>query len=126
MRKKNVSPAVKDLNMYSNQVFRVTQEDVITYSLNPSALGLWAWAPGDEILSLSSTRELAEAKAADNSPRSTEVTLSLRQDQLVDLLHIIRAHKASLDASVHIPEIGTWYERVEAIQDRVTSTIINK
>lgn len=112
--------------MYSNEVFQVTREHTFTYSLNPSTVGLWAWERGGELLGFCSSRERAEALAADNPPRPNEVTLTLQQDQLVDLLHIIRAHKASLDASVHIPEIGTWYERVEAIQDRVTSTIINK
>lgn len=106
--------------------FQLTREHVITYNLNPSTVGLWAWERGGELLGFCATRERAEALAADNPPRPNEVTLTLRQDQLVDLLHIIRAHKFHLEPNAHIPGIRSWYERVEAIQEQITSTIIRR
>ena len=101
--------------------FQLTREDVITHCIRADHEGLWVWQDDHGALhGFTDTREEAERML-----RPHGVNLSLRQDQLVDLLHIIRAHKFSLEANAHIPEIRSWYERVEAIQEQVTSTIIH-
>lgn len=109
-----------------NEVFQLTREHIITHNLKSEAEGLWAWERNGEIFGLCSTRSLAEELARANAPQtqSTEVTLTLRQDQLVELLHIIRSHKISIENNVHIPAIRSWYDRVEDLQDRVTGTLI--
>lgn len=98
--------------------FQLTREHVNTHSIRADHEGLWVWQEDNGALrGFTETREEAE--------RMIGVNLTLRQDQLVDLLHIIRAHKFSLEANAHIPEIRSWYEWVEEIQDLVTSAIIH-
>ena len=98
--------------------FQLTLEHVITHCIRTDHEGLWVWQEDNGTLrGFTETREEAE--------RMIGVNINLRPEQLVELLYIIRAHKASLEPNAHIPEIQSWCKRVEDIQDSVYKQLLS-